>query len=249
MADHEWIRERAEALTAVLEQVMTVAELADADRASSELESYFTDLVEERRREPRDDLTTALVRIHDSDGHDSDGSVLSRGELLSNLVLLLVAGFETTTNLLGNGLVVLLCNPQWADRLRDDASLAERYVSELLRFDSPVQLTARWSREEVEFAGVRLPAYTEILLLLGADNRDGRHFRDPSRFDPYRDPGQPLSFGAGAHYCLGAALARLEAQVAFPLLLRRFPRLALVGEPLRRDRLTLRGYAGLPVRP
>jgi len=242
--DQQWFRERAGDLTVVLEPQLAVGEIDAADRAAAELEAYFTDLVSRRRREPHDDLTTALVQAH-----DGGGDRLTGDELLANLVLLMVAGFETTTNLLGNGLVVLLRHPDLAARLRENDALAERYAEEMLRFDSPVQLTSRWSREDTEFAGVAVPAYSQILLLLGAGNRDPDRFGDPHRFDPTREGGQPLSFGAGAHFCLGAALARLEAQVAFPVLLRRFPELAIVGRPVRRDRLTLRGYASLPVRP
>jgi cytochrome P450 len=242
IGDHPWIRERAEAVTVVLEPLLDGSTLEPADAAARELESYFTEQIARRRREPGDDLTSALVAAH-----DAAGSALTREELLANLVLLLIAGFETTTNLLGNGLAVLLNHPDAATRLRADPTLVDRYVEEMLRFDSPVQLTSRWSREPVEFAGTRLEPYVEIMLVLGAGNRDGRHFADPDRFDPDRDPNQPLSFGAGAHYCLGAALARLEAQVALPILLRRFPELAPAGQPVRRDRLTLRGYASLPL--
>jgi cytochrome P450 len=120
-------------------------------------------------------------------------------------------------------------------------------VEEVLRFDAPAQLTSRWSREAVTVAGMTIPAYAEVLLLLGAGNRDPERFADAHAFDPTREGNQPLSFGAGAHYCLGAALARMEAQVAFPLLLKRFPTLRLVDGAVRRDRLTLRGYASLPV--
>jgi cytochrome P450 len=240
--DYRWFRRRAADLTVVLEPQFGEVEMVDADLAAAELEAYFTDLIARRRSRPRDDLTTALVQAH-----DTDGDRLSGDELLANLVLLLLAGFETTTNLLGNGLVVLLAHPDHAGTLRRDASLAERYVEELLRFDSPVQLTSRWSRQATEFEGVRLPPYSQILLLLGAGNRDPQRFGDPNRFNPSREPNQPLSFGGDAHYCLGAALARLEAQIAFPLLLRRFPDLALADKPIRRDRLTLRGYSSLPV--
>jgi cytochrome P450 len=207
VGDHQWIRERAEALTVVLEPMLDVSILEPADAAARELETYFTEQIERHRREPGDDLTSALVAVH-----DAPGSTLTRQELLANLVLLLIAGFETTTNLLGNGLVVLLRHPDVAARLREDPALAGRYVEELLRYDSPVQLTSRWCREPVEFGGTRLEPYTEVMLILGAGNRDGRHFAEPDRFDPWRDPNQPLSFGAGAHYCLGAAQARLEAQ-------------------------------------
>lgn len=240
----DWARFRhwASDLTGVLEPEITPQELAIADAGASELRDYFTELIAQRRRAPADDLTTALVQAH-----DADGDRLSGEELLANLVLLLVAGFETTTNLLGNGLVVLLTHPDSATALRGQPELAPGYVEEFLRYDSPVQLTSRMVRESVSLAGVELPAGSWLLVLLGAANRDPARFTDPARFDPRRSQSPPLSFGAGAHYCLGAGLARLEAQVAFPLLLRRLPELALAGEPTRRHRLTLRGYETLPV--
>jgi cytochrome P450 len=179
--------------------------------------------------------------------HDADGGRLSGDELLANLVVLLVAGFETTTNLLGNGLVVLLEHARAADALRGHPEFAADYVDELLRYDSPVQLTSRMSTAPADHGGLHLPAGSWLLVLLGAANRDPRRYPEPARFDPWRPQIHPLSFGAGPHYCLGAGLARLEAQVAFPLLLRRLPGLALAGEPERRVRLTLRGYATLPV--
>lgn len=240
----DWARFRhwASDLTGVLEPELTPQELAIADAGASELRDYFTELIAQRRRAPADDLTTALVQAH-----DADGDRLSGEELLANLVLLLVAGFETTTNLLGNGLVVLLTHPDSATALRGQPELAPDYVEEFLRYDSPVQLTSRTVRESVSLAGVELPAGSWLLVLLGAANRDPARFTDPARFDARRAQSPPLSFGAGAHYCLGAGLARLEAQVAFPLLLRRLPELVLAGEPTRRHRLTLRGYETLPV--
>ncbi len=241
-ADRPRFRRWAGDLTGVLEPEITPQELAVADGGASELRDYFTGLVAERRRAPADDLTTALVQAH-----DADGDRLSGEELLANLVVLLVAGFETTTNLLGNGLVVLLEHPRATDALRTRPELAPAYVDELLRHDSPVQLTTRTAGEPVSLDGVELPAGSWLLLLLGAANRDPRRFPEPARFDPWRAQSHPLSFGAGPHYCLGAALARLEAQVAFPLLLRRLPDLALAGVPRRRTRLTLRGYDTLPV--
>jgi cytochrome P450 len=241
-ADQAFLREQAEALTTVLEPVLTPAEVAVADRASAELDAYLGELIGRRRREPADDLTTELVRVH-----TADPAALTAAELLANLKLLLVAGFETTTNLLGNGLVTLLNEPVVAARLRADGGPAEGVVNEVLRYDPPVQFTTRWSPDPVTIAGVPLPPYTEIVVLLGAANRDPDRFVDPDRFDPDRTGNQPLSFGAGPHFCLGAALARLEAEVAFPLLLRRFPELALAGPPRRRHRVALRGYAALPV--
>jgi cytochrome P450 len=178
---------------------------------------------------------------------DADRDRLSGDELLANLLLLLVAGFETTTNLIGNGLVTLLEHPREAAGLRADPGLAPAYVEELLRYDSPVQLTSRLALRPTALPDLDLPTGGWLMLLLGAANRDPARFREPDRFDPWRADGGPISFGAGAHYCLGAPLARLEAQIAIPLLLRDLPGLALAGEPERRDRLTLRGYARLPV--
>lgn len=241
-ADHPWFRGRAADLTAVLEPEITQPDLDTANRGAVELAAYLRELIGQRRRTPAADLTTALVQAH-----DNDPGQLSGDELLANLVLLLVAGFETTTNLLGNGLAVLLAHPRHADRLRADESLAPAFVQEMLRFDAPVQLTSRVVGEPTEVAGEKLPAGAEVLLLFGAANRDPERFADPDRFDPGRPDNQPISFGAGAHYCLGAPLARLEAAVAFPELLRGLPALASAGRPTQRVRLTLRGYQRLPV--
>jgi cytochrome P450 len=252
-ADQHWFREQAHALTVTLEPVASEAEVDEAAQARTRLELYFTDLVQARRDRPADDLVTALTHAH-----DADGATLSKAELIANLVLLLVAGFETTTNLLGNGLAVLLERPDLAAALRANPGLAPSFVEEVLRWDSPVQITTRWCRDAVDLGelasraskrshGARLEPYSQVLVLLGAGNRDPARYPRPDLFDPTRDPIQPLSFGAGGHYCLGAALARMEAQVAIPLLVRELPRLALIGPPLRRPRLTLRGYVDLPV--
>ncbi|MGC4888489.1 cytochrome P450 [Micromonospora sp. DT227] len=243
-ADRPLFRRWATDLTGVLEPEITPDELAVADRGAAELRAYFSELVAARRRVPADDLTTALVQAH-----DADGERLSGDELLANLIVLLVAGFETTTNLLGNGLVALLGHPAAAAALREHPEFAPGYVDELLRYDSPVQLTSRMSTAPSRHGGVDLPPESWIIVMLGAANRDPGRFPEPARFDPWRPQVHPLSFGAGPHYCLGAALARLEAQVAFPLLLRRLPELALAGRPERRVRLTLRGFATLPVAP
>lgn len=240
--DQHWFREQAQALTAALEPALLIADIDEAVQARGRLGLYLTDLVEARRDQPADDLVTALTQVH-----DADGTTLSKTELIANLVLLLVAGFETTTNLLGNGLAVLLERPELAAALRANPALAPSFVEEVLRWDSPVQLTSRWCREAVEIAGVRLEPYSQVLVLLGAGNHDPARYAQPRIFDPARDANQPLSFGAGGHYCLGAALARMEAQVAFPLLVQALPRLALVGPPLRRPRLTLRGFVEIPV--
>jgi cytochrome P450 len=242
--DRGRFRRLAEALTAVLEVRFDTEQAATAHAAALELEAYFAELIARRRAEPRDDLVTALAAAH-----DAGGDRLTAGELMGNLTLLLVAGFETTTNLLGNGLVLLLDRPHHAKRLAAEPERAPAYVEEILRLDSPVQLTERFAGAATTVAGVPVPAGAEMILLLGAANRDPARFARPGEFDPDRADNAPLSFGAGAHYCLGAPLARLEAQVALPALLRRFPEMTLTARPRRRPRLTLRGWAALPVRP
>jgi cytochrome P450 len=241
-ADRGMFRRLAEALTAVLEVRWTEEDRRRAHEAALELEEYFTGLVARRRAEPADDLVTALAVAHDAGGEQLTGA-----ELMGNLVLLLVAGFETTTNLLGNGIMLLLDHPELADRLREDPSRAPAYVEEVLRIESPVQLTERYTTRPCVVGGVELPADAELVLLLGAANRDPARFDAPDVFDPDRPGNAPLSFGAGAHYCLGAPLARLEAQIALPALFGRFPDLAAAGRPTRRPRMNLRGWSSLPV--
>ncbi len=238
-SDRMLFRRLAEALTAVLEVRFDERQARAAHAAACELEEYFAAMIALRRQEPRDDLVSALVAAH-----EADGERLSADELLGNLALLLVAGFETTTNLLANGVHELARSAELrAEVLRD----APAFVEESLRHDSPVQLTERFAGPGLVVAGVPVPEGSEMLLLLGAANRDPARFADPDRFDPRRPDNAPLSFGAGAHYCLGAPLARLEAQVALPALVRRFPGIAPAGEPRSRERLTLRGWATLPV--
>ncbi|MEV7185675.1 cytochrome P450 [Kitasatospora sp. NPDC093102] len=241
--EHQWLRERAQETTAVLEPFRPGGPAIAADRAALELEDYVTELTRLRRTDPGEDLITALVLAH-----DRDGSELSTRELVVNLVFLLLAGFETSANLLGNGLGALLDHPDLAARLRTDPDLADRYVEEVSRFDAPLQLTSRWAPETIETDGIgTIEKGSHILVLLGAGNHDPAHFAAPERFDPFRDSPQSLSFGAGAHYCLGSALARTEARLALPLLLERLPAMKRAGTAARRDRLTFRGYAGLPV--
>jgi cytochrome P450 len=241
-ADREDFRPLARDLAATIEINADLSVLAAADVAAVRLRQYFADLAAQRRMRPRDDLMSALVQITDSD----DGR-LSDSELLGNLTLLLVAGFETTTNLLGNGLRVILQDPPAGDAVRDGSVPVAAFVAEALRYDSPVQLTSRRRGDPVEIGGVQVAAGDEVIALLGAGNRDPRRFADPDRFDPRRSEGGPLSFGAGAHFCVGAALARLEAAIAFPRLLAAFPALAGAGEPQRRAGLVLRGFETLPV--
>ncbi len=241
--DRERFRPLATALVATLEPFMTEQQLTDADAATLELAEYFADLAARRRSEPSDDLMSALVNISDS----RDGR-LSDSELLENLILLLVAGFETTANLLGNGLRVALTQPRVGDAVRDGSVPVAAFIEEVLRFDSPVQFTSRRRADTAELGGVPVTPADEVITMLGAGNRDPRRFADPGRFDATRSGAGPLSFGGGAHFCLGSALARLEAAVAFRRLLTRFPGLSAAGEPVRKESLVLRGFQSLPVR-
>jgi cytochrome P450 len=242
-------RQLAADLTDALELTFDDTVSAVAADAAEELADYFGPVVELKRRQPDGGLISALVAVRDTE----DGR-LSDEELLANLITLLVAGFETTTGLLGNGLDVLLGRPDLADSLRRDGSGdgepgVAGFVEEVLRHDSPVQLTTRVARGEgLTVAGLPIPAGAGVVVLIGAANRDPGRYADPDRFDAGRAEIRPLSFGAGAHVCLGNGLARLESRIAFERLLARFGRLERPGlAATRRDRLVLRGYETLPV--
>lgn len=203
---------------------------------------YFAELVTERRARPQDDLLSALIAAEEQQDR------LSEEELLGLCVLLFIAGHETTQNLIGNGLLALLRNRDQLEKLRDDPSLVRNAIEEMLRYDSPVQLTARPALEDVEIDGHTIRKGEEAVVILGAGNRDPDVFDDPERLDITRDKIQPVSFGAGFHFCLGAPLARLEGEIAFTKLLARFPSIDLAtDEPAWRNTLTLRGLASLPV--
>jgi cytochrome P450 len=221
--------------------VITDDVLAKADPAAATVRAYLTSLVSQRRREPQSDLISALVAVEEA------GEQLTEDELLTTAALLFAAGFETTTNLLANGLVALLQHPSQLALLRDRPDLAAPAVEELLRFDSPVQLVSRVVMDPVSLGGITVGEGERVVAYLGAGNRDPERFADPDALRLDRTDNAPLSFGGGIHYCLGAPLARLEAQVALPALVRRFPHLALAGEPERRDSLSIKGFTRLPV--
>jgi cytochrome P450 len=239
-ADREGFRPLARDLAGVFE-LNDVETLPAINAAAVELLAYFTGLAARRRADPRDDLLSDLLAVSES----GDGRLAS-AELLHNLTLLLVAGFETTTNLLGNGLQVILQDPPAGEAVRDGSVPPAAFVEEVLRFDSPVQLTSR-TGHDATVGGLPVSGRTEVLTMLGAGNRDPRRFANPGRFDPARPDRGPVSFGGGAHFCIGAALARLEGAVAFPRLLRRFPKISAAGEPTRRETFLLRGFEALPV--
>jgi cytochrome P450 len=237
----EWSRDVARALDAIALPVGP--EVIERGRhATDEMAGYFRALSEERRRRPGPDLLSGLVEAEEA------GDRLSERELLATCILLYVAGHETTVNLIGSGLLALLRHPAERRRLQDDPSLLPAAIEELLRYDGPVQRTGRMAASDIEIGGVPIPKGTLVLGLLGAANRDPAHFAEPDRLDLGRDEPRHLAFGSGIHYCLGAPLARLEAQVAIGTLLRRFPALTLAAErPTWRPSSTLRGLEVLPV--
>ena len=227
----------------ILEPVpMSREELDQANRNTQMAGLYFNQLCELRRREPRDDLTTELVRAEEA------GDKLTAEELQANFGLLFGAGHETTTNLIGNGLLALHRNSDQWERLKADPSLIPNAIEELLRYDSSVQMSGRVTMAEVEIGGVTLAPNESVLTLLGAANRDPAQYQDPDRLDVGRSNVRPLSFGGGIHYCLGAQLARLEAELVFTALVERLPNIELPEKdtPAWRRSFTLRGLSKLP---
>ena len=207
---------------------------------------YLRKMSERRRDDPQDDLITALIQA------EEEGDKFSEDELLAMAFLLLVAGHETTVNLIASGTLALLEHPEQMERLRSDPSLVKPAVEELLRFTSPVEMaTERYAREGVQIAGTPVPRGELVLAVLGSANRDERRFENPDVLDLARDPNKHLAFGrGGVHHCLGAPLARLEGQIAIGAFMRRFPaaRLAVRPESLRwRRGLFLRGLERLPI--
>ena len=206
------------------------------------LADYFRSLIATRRKDPKPDLLSALIAA------EEEGNKLSEGELVSTCMLLLIAGHETTVNLIGNGLLALLQHPDQLRALRDDPGLIQTGVEELLRFDGPVQRTGRMTTAEVEIGDKRIPRDSVVVSVIGAANRDPKQFADPDRLDVSRRDNRHIAFGFGIHFCLGAPLARLEGQIALGTLLRRMPKLALVSDvPEWRESSTLRGLKSLPV--
>ncbi|MCC7449878.1 MAG: cytochrome P450 [Anaerolineae bacterium] len=211
--------------------------------ATLEFTAYLRQLIAERRKNPQEDLLTALVAAEEA------GDKLSEDELIATVILLLLAGHETTVNLIGNGTLALLRNPDQFAKLKADPSLSRNAVEEIIRYDSPVQLTSRLAVEDVEVGGQAVRRGQTVVTLLGAANRDPNQFDDPNTFDITR-PGadKHIGFGNGVHFCLGAPLARMEGAIVFSQLAQRFPNLALVTDaPKYRPTLVLRGLEALPV--
>jgi pimeloyl-[acyl-carrier protein] synthase len=234
-----WSRGVARSLDpSVLRSAEVDAAIGNAERCLAE---YLGDLLAFRRRHAGDDLLSVLLAV------EADGDRISAQEVVDLAMLLLIAGHETTVNLIGNSVLALLRFPEQLQLLRRSPDLIGGAVDELLRFDSPVQLTQRIATEDLEFAGYRVKAGDEIMLILGAANRDGSVFAEPNRLSITRDARLHVGFGGGIHYCLGASLARLEGQVALSALSARFSQIELAGTPVRRPTFTLRGLESLPV--
>ena len=233
-----WSEQRAR----LLEPMLTRAEQKKADKASVQLSQYFLSIIKSRQGEPRDDIMTRLVQA------EEQGDTLSETEMLNMLRLLLIAGNETTTNLIGNGMLALLRHPDQLQALRDDPGLIPAAVDELLRYDSPVQMTLRCALEECDINGTPARAGQDIILLGGSANRDPDAFENPDQLDFNRQKQDHISFGRGIHYCLGAGLACLEGRIAIEMLLERFDSLRLLTDnPAFRYSIVLRGLTSLPV--
>lgn len=240
--DREHFKGWSHTLTEALEPSVAPQKLLAAAAANNALLDYLKPLIESRRKAPRQDLISALVQA------EEEGNKLSEDELLANLVLLLVAGHETTVNLIGNSALALLRHPQQFDLLKSQPELLEGAVDEFLRYDSPVQLIRRSASQTMELAGQTIAADDTVLLLVGAANHDPLQFENPHQLDITRKNIKHLSFGAGIHHCLGSSLARAEGKIALAALMKHMPALALKRDDLEyRVPFALRGVKTMPV--
>lgn len=236
-ADQQRFAAWGRTLGAALDGVSSVRHAKRMYAAQADLRELFDRLLDERRRDPGDDLLSRLV--------ETDDDTATADEVVSLAQLLLLAGFETTTNLIGNALRHLLAHPEQVAAAREDPAAL---VAETLRFDPPVQLTGRVAHEPLELAGHHLRRDQVVLVLLGSSGRDAARHDDPDTFDVTRPEPETLAFSGGAHYCVGASLARLEGEVALGMLLDRFPDLRLAGRPVPRSTTVIRGLQRLSVR-
>jgi cytochrome P450 len=231
----------AEATHGLAAQLAPLEVLERARNAGQSLAAYFEDLIGERRRALGDDILSGMIRA------EEEGDRLSHAELISQSIGLLIAGFETTIGLIGNGIRQLLLHPGELERLRNDPALIDTAVEECLRFDGPIPLTLRIPHEDVVMGGKTIPKDSSVMVLLAAANRDPERFPDPERFDVGRDPNPHIAFGGGAHLCLGTHLARMESRIAIGRLVERFPKLALESDSVEWGRSLFRVPGALPV--
>jgi len=243
MEEREPLRDWSLAILGALEPVIGPEVFARGNQAVQDFLAYLEILVERRRAKPGNPQRDVLTRL--IQGED-DGERLTSKELLHNCIFLLNAGHETTTNLIGNGLVALSRNPAQKQRLIEHPELIKTAIEEVLRYESSNQLGNRMTTEPVELGGIQLAAGTPVTLCIGAANRDPHQFPDPEHLDIGRTPNRHLAFGTGAHQCAGMALARLEGAIAMSRFLQRFPGYALNGEPVRGGRVRFRGFLSVP---
>ena len=239
--DQTRFRDWSDNVASSLEPNRSQQELQVIEQSLESLHAYFDEVIDKRRTDPQDDLVTVLCQA------EEEGEKLTHQELLVTLTLLLVAGNETTKNLIGNGLLALLQNPVQMELLRKDSALVLLAVEELLRFDGPVQMDSRTALEDVEIGGKQIKRGEFMVLVIGSANRDEEVFCDPDSLQINRSEQNHLAFGRGIHHCLGAQLAQLEGQIALRKLLHRFPNIRLAGKPVHNNRVVLRGLTDLPV--
>jgi cytochrome P450 len=213
-----------------------------ARKSIEELAEYLSGVIAERRANPKEDLITGLIAAEDG------GQVLSEVEIFSTTILLLIAGNETTTNLISNAMFSLLKNPSQLELLRSDLSLMPSAIEEILRYNGPVQATGRVAMADIDVGGITVKEGQMAMAILGAANHDPAKFPDPEKFDIRRNPTDHLAFGDGIHFCLGAPLARAEAQIGFEEILTRFPRIELAADPTWGGTFIIRGAKKLPLR-
>ncbi|WP_439660111.1 cytochrome P450 [Lentzea sp. HUAS TT2] len=239
--DHKDVFARwGSSLAETLDGVWSHKQLKSLHATIIEYNDFIDGLMDERRRNPKDDIVSHLVTQHED---------LSREDLVATTGLLLFAGFETTVNLISNGVLKAFENPHTVAPLAQSPEYAEGFVEEVLRLDPPVQYTIRWPKERLELAGISLPKGMPVMLMLAAANRDPRVFKDPLKFDPTRSNAREhLAFSAGIHYCIGAGLSRIEGSIALHELFKRFPNLGADGPMTRRRSKLIRGALRLPVR-
>uniref|UniRef100_E1T7A6 Cytochrome P450 n=1 Tax=Burkholderia sp. (strain CCGE1003) TaxID=640512 RepID=E1T7A6_BURSG len=243
-AERAPLRDWSLAILGALEPSLTPAQFERGNRAVSEFVDYLRDLVARRRRKPGDPQHDVLTRLIQG---EAGGEQLSEEELLQNCIFILNAGHETTTNLIGNGLVTLTEWPDQRAALLAEPGLIESAVEECLRFESSNQLGNRMTTVDTEIGGLPVARGTPITLCIGAANRDPDQFPEPDRFDIRREPNRHLAFGFGIHQCAGLSLARLEARTAIGRFVQRFPAYRLDGEPVRGGRVRFRGFAEVPL--
>jgi cytochrome P450 len=241
--EREPLRDWSLAILGALEPVVSSAAFARGNTAVKDFLAYLEGLVARRRAKPGDPQHDVLTRLIQG---EANGERLTEKELLHNCIFLLNAGHETTTNLIGNGLVALSNHAGEKTRLIETPALIKTAVEEMLRFESSNQLGNRMTVEPFELGGIAMPPGTLVTLCIGAANRDPAQFVDPERFDIGRTPNRHLAFGTGAHQCAGMALARLEGAIAISRFLARFPEYALAGEPVRGGRVRFRGFLSVP---